>query len=205
MATSSAVPQRLLDFESGSSAMADSSDEFKERIYADLDTLRSSPVGLQMLSSLDESHEDTKAIAADWPILGGPAYGGDVVTIREFTEENGGASERGVDWLFNDLDIQINPAYPGGHEGGVPITVLQHELGHAWDYTHDTIDRDTYDGVDPIDTGDVSVAERQATGLPIDHDDDPDTPEIIDPDHPYTYTENGLRDEMRRPHRDTYG
>ncbi|MER6941743.1 M91 family zinc metallopeptidase [Nocardioides sp. NPDC000441] len=26
----------------------------------------------------------------------------------------------------------------------------------------------------------------------------------MDPDHPYVYTENGLRDEMGAPHRDHY-
>lgn len=43
-----------------------------------------------------------------------------------------------------------------------------------------------------------------ATGLPIDHDDDADTPEQLDPDHPFAATENGLRDELGLPPRSYY-
>jgi hypothetical protein len=51
----------------------------------------------------------------------------------------------------------------------------------------------------------VNTRERQAVGLPVDHDGDPSTPEQVDPDHPITYTENGLRREMGLPDRTTYG
>jgi Effector protein/RTX calcium-binding nonapeptide repeat (4 copies) len=60
------------------------SPRFQQRMLQDLDMLRSSPNGRQMLLALDDIHEDTKAIAADWPILGGIAYQGDTITLREY-------------------------------------------------------------------------------------------------------------------------
>lgn len=47
--------------------------------------------------------------------------------------------------------------------------------------------------------------ERVAVGLPIDHDDDPETPHRLDPRHPYAYTENALREEMGLLSRSRYG
>jgi hypothetical protein len=40
--------------------------------------------------------------------------------------------------------------------------------------------------------------------LPIDHDGDPDTDPVIDPEHPIEATENGLRDEFGLPIRNSY-
>ena len=53
--------------------------------------------------------------------------------------------------------------------------------------------RSKSDGADPF-----------ATGLPIGHDNNPNIPEIIDPKHPLQCTENGLRDEMGLPKRESY-
>ena len=83
---------------------------------------------------------------------------------------------------------------------GPPVTVLYHELAHVYDYAHDTLDRDMYNG-QPIP---VPNYERTAAGLPIDHDDDPGTPERIDPRHPVEFSENGLRAELGAPHRPEY-
>lgn len=86
------------------------------------------------------------------------------------------------------------------------MVVLQHELAHVYDHVNGTIDSSTYVGEDQVDAaGEYRVLERQASGLPIDHDNDPSTPEIIDPDHPWEYTENGLREEMNLPTRQHYG
>lgn len=184
------------------------SDEFRQRVEDDLDLYRATPSGAEMLRSLDEVHEDTKAIAADWPILGGPAYGGDVVTVQEYEEDNGQARYVGVDWIALDLDITVNPRY-SGPAGGVPSTVLYHELAHTWDYSHGTSREGDYEGVDLVDNDPlyedgVGNSERQAVGLPIDHDGDPDTPEVVDPGHPSVYTENGLRGDLGLERRDHY-
>jgi hypothetical protein len=61
------------------------------------------------------------------------------------------------------------------------------------------------DGTTPEPSGPVNTRERQAVGLPVDHDGDPNTPPIVDPDHPIEYTENGLRRELGLPDRATYG
>jgi hypothetical protein len=45
---------------------------------------------------------------------------------------------------------------------------------------------------------------NSSAGLPIDHDHNPSTPEIIDPDHAFELSENGLREEMGAPHSDHY-
>lgn len=183
------------------------SDGFRQRIEADLDAFRGTPSGAEMLRSLDESHEETKAIAADWPVLGGPAYGGDVVTVHEYDEPNGGARVRGLPFVAYDIDIDINPGFRGP-ERGVPSSVLYHELAHAWDYTHETSQGGTYRGIDPVDNDPardgIANGERQAVGLPLDHDSDDDTPEIVDPDHPFIYTENAIREDLGLERRDHY-
>lgn len=178
------------------------SEEFQERVNADLDMYRSTPAGTQMLASLDDVHEQTKSIAADWFILGGPAYGGDDVTIHQYDEQNGRASVRGVSWIAYDLDIDTNPEYRGSSNGR-PATVLYHELAHAYDRSYGTRDGGVYDGSDGIDLG-INNAERQAVGLPFDHDGNPETPEIVDPEHPLVYTENGLREQLGLERRDHY-
>ncbi len=83
------------------------------------------------------------------------------------------------------------------------MVVLYHELAHVYDYSNDTIMDGEYHGDDPHNQG-TNNRERQATGLPVDHDHDPSTPEVIDPDHPYELTENGLREELGIEHRDHY-
>lgn len=178
-------------------------DEFVERVQADLDLLRASPRGQLMLESLDQSHEDTKAVAADWPILGGVAYQGDTFTIRETTDENGYARQNDTTFLrtwSQHPQISYNPRFDTLYDGP-PAVVLYHELSHVYDYQHSGMDRTEYTG--PDNPG-VPNGERAAVGLPIDHDGDPDTPEIIDPDQPFDYTENGLRDEMGVPARPRY-
>lgn len=83
-----------------------------------------------------------------------------------------------------------------------------HELAHSWDTSHGSDRGGDYEGTDPVDNPPgyrrIANTERQATGLPIDHDGDPDTPEIVDPDHPIAYTENGLRRDLGLERRDYY-
>jgi hypothetical protein len=74
-------------------------------------------------------------------------------------------------------------------------------MAHVYDYTNDTLADGTYDQGGPRP---VPNKEREAAGLPIDHDDDPGTPERIYPGHPYVFTENGLREELGAPHRPRY-
>jgi hypothetical protein len=51
----------------------------------------------------------------------------------------------------------------------------------------------------------VPNLERVAVGVPLDHDNDPRTPEQLDnANHPYALTENGIREEMNLQLRRSY-
>ncbi len=179
------------------------SPEFQERVRADLDMMRASPVGQQMLAELDDIHRDTAAIAADWPVLGGIAYQGNPLTIVETT--GGNTASYSTNWhLGEDYKIEYNPSRTTAADDRPPIAGMFHEMAHVYDFGNNTSAEGTYNGSDPADSGRVPNDEREAVGLPIDHDNDPSTPEIVDPDHPYGYTENALRDEMGWPRRQHY-
>jgi Ca2+-binding RTX toxin-like protein len=179
------------------------SPEFVARVQADLDLLASSPRGQMMLAALDAAHDHTKAIAADWPVLGHVAYQGDTFTIKETTDDNGYANSNDVTfiktWSQHPV-IQYNPTFDTLYDGP-PVDILYHEMAHVYDYENGTLADGTYTG---SDNPGVPNKEREAAGLPIDDDGDPNTPTRIDPNHPYDYTENGLRDEMGAPHRPAY-
>ncbi|MEZ5307433.1 MAG: M91 family zinc metallopeptidase [Pyrinomonadaceae bacterium] len=177
----------------GANVVVIGSDEFKERIEQDLDFLRSSPVGRQMLEGLGETKH--------------------TVTIREFDDQNGTAfptNRRDTSFdtanqkpgISDDATFNINPDfYPAEHIP--PIVVFYHEAAHAYDYTHGTLRTERYAGADRSDRG-IKDAERVAVGQPIDHDKDPATPEILAPEHPEALTENALRAELNRPLRPRY-
>ena len=184
-------------------------------MLADLDMLRSSPAGRGMLLALDDIHEDTKAIAADWPVLGGIAYQGDTVVLREFPgNDNSEASYHSAPldlWRWNEIRQSrgIVEMYPGSYtpsdttiawQQTPPVVVLFHEMAHQYDFGYET----SLDGTFAEPGGDARQRERQAVGLPVDHDGDDSTPPIVDPDHPVEYAENGLRREMGLPDRRTY-
>ncbi len=177
----------------GASVVITGTDEFKERIEQDLDFLRSSPVGREMLKGFDET--------------------GHTVTIQEFDQQNGTAFPTNrKDTSFDtanqkpgttdDATFNINPDfYPADHIP--PIVVFYHEMAHAWDYTHGTLRTERYNGAEVNDRG-IKDAERVAVGQPIDHDKDPATPEIVAPEHPQSLTENALREELNRQLRPRY-
>jgi hypothetical protein len=162
------------------------SPEFVERVEADLQLLASSPEGQQMIADLQQHIED----------------GPDTLTIREYHNpadpDNSTASTDGTNSVIN-YNTRLDD-----FRGAPPVVVLYHEFAHVYDYMNDTFDSTTYSGDDTTDHG-IRQGERQATGLPIDHDHDPSTPEVIDPDHDFGLTENGLRDEMGLPDREHYG
>ncbi|MDI1463501.1 M91 family zinc metallopeptidase [Catellatospora sp. KI3] len=164
------------------------SDEFKERVLADLDMYRASPTGQQMLENLEDKRDPNF-----W-------LGENTLTIKELTDENGYAN-KGHKLANSDSVIQYNPGFTFDSERGRPSVVLYHELGHVYDYWNDTFQDETITG--GPDDG-IRKGERQAAGLPFDHDGDPATPDQLDPDHPIQYTENGLRKEMGMQERDTY-
>ncbi|WP_238010926.1 M91 family zinc metallopeptidase [Dactylosporangium sp. AC04546] len=159
----------------GTLIVPDGDREFEERVQADLDLLRASPTGQQMLAALD------------------------VVVITPTEEPNGFA---------NSESIRYNPGWQGLPGSAPPVVTLFHELAHTYDHAHGTTNHRPYNGAGGQDVANgkpVPNYERQAVGLPIDHDGDPGTPNEIDPAHPLRYTENGLREEFGLPLRATYG
>ena len=197
----------------GTGVRVTGSAEFRERVEADLEMLRSSPVGRQMLTSFDEAQADD----------------GVTVTIQQLDENNGYA-----DWenrtrptrpqpvldpatntpgTPNSATISYNPTFAPtfDHTDGTsaytpPIAVLYHEMAHAYDYTHGTFRAEIYNGTDATDSGrNLRVGERVAVGLDIDHDNDPRTAERSDDAvHPDELTENALREEMNLELRKNY-
>jgi len=171
------------------------SDRFVARTQADLDLISASPSGTQMIDSLHENRDPNF-----WA-------GQNDLTITETTDQNGYATRNKNGWGNHDSEINYNPTFELG--GAPPVNVLYHEMAHVHSYWNDNYDRSEYTGGDDWRTGDdgnpepVPNAERQATGLPIDHDGDGDYE--IDPRQPFHLTDNGLRREMGLPERDRYG
>lgn len=161
------------------------SPEFQARVRADLDMLAASPTGQQMLAALKAEHDDSGFLG----------MGRDTVTIRELDEDN--------NYAHDDGTIEYNPHRQGSGTGRPPIAGLYHEMAHIYDFFSGNFDGTSYNGDDTVDHG-VNQGERTAVGLPVDHDHDPSTPEITDPDHPDALTENGLRDELGWDDREHY-
>lgn len=169
------------------------SQQFRQRVEAEIDLLRSSPSGQQMLAAFDAA-----------------ALEGNTVTIRQLArEQNGFAQTLGGNAQIDngqagsgaDVRISYNPgfhieAFPA------PIGVLFHEMSHAYNGVNGTFQPGTYVGPDRVDSGNVPNAERQAVGLetsaaPYDFDGDPRTESTTH--NPYPLTENGLRTEFGLP------
>jgi hypothetical protein len=169
------------------------SPEFVERVNADLDMYRSSPTGQQMLAALQDLRDPNR-----WP-------GEHSLTIRELTDDENAYAHGGEPGRFGNRDsaVDYNPVFTFDDKQGRPATVLYHELAHIYGDWNGNANDDQI----PFGRPDAGFRnnERQATGLPYDHDGDPRTPDQIDPEQPLQYTENGLRAELGLPRQDTYG
>ncbi|MEV0649120.1 M91 family zinc metallopeptidase [Phytomonospora sp. NPDC050363] len=181
-------------------AVIEGSEEFADRVQADLDLFGASPTGRQMLENLEQRMEESR---------GDDLIDDRRLIIKEFDESNGRASNLG-----GDATLSINPEYRGS--SGRPSVVLYHELAHAYDYLNGTGEGGSHTDpanpdVDPKTGDPVPKDERQAVGLPIDPtmngtEPDPDKGRyVIDPEHPIQFTENGLRQEFGLGPRSHYG
>jgi hypothetical protein len=174
----------------GSFITVDGSPEFAARVQSDLDALRSSPTGQQMLIQLQDIHDH-----------GSAQFGGDdagsTLNIVEYDGQNGYDRWDDTTPTVNNT-VQYNPDY---RLYGPPIATLYHELAHADDSFAHTAAQGVHAG--PDDVG-VRNLEREAVGLPIDDDNRSSTPDRLDPDHPYVLTENALRQELGVPLRTAY-
>jgi len=184
--TSSTVDHtvEVSDIDLGQYVDIQGSEEFQARIRADLALLASSPNGQEILAGIVGGFDENDPDAT--------------VVIRE--REDGDPQhafvvpgQEGYDYVLG-----IEPEHDDLRGYTPPSVVLGHELAHVYDHAQDH--RDDLGG----ETGDVSNSELAATGLPVDHDGDPETDPVIDPEHPIEATENGLRDELGLPIRDSY-
>lgn len=174
------------------------SEAFRQRVGAEIEFLRSSPNGQQMLAEFDNA-----------------AANGNTVTIRELANEQNGYAQtlgRGNAEITNgkagegsDVIISYNPSF---HMDAfpAPVAVLYHEMSHAYNGVNGTFQPGTYRGTGP-DSGQVPNAERQAVGLEtsapgFDFDGDPSTAKTTH--NPIELTENGLRRELGLPDRPNY-
>lgn len=183
------------------------SDEFKERVNADLEFYRSSPTGQQTLEGLSNT-EHTVTIKEG--VDGNNSTNGD---WNRATIDPSGKPNIGSDSTitYDPTMVEFGGQYANEpYNNTPPSVVLQHEAAHAYDVTHGTIrwnDKNPmpYNGDDAVDAG-IQEGERVAVGLPIDHDDNPQTPEqrVSDSEHPSQITENALRAELGLPAREHY-
>lgn len=174
------------------------SDAFRQRVEAEVEFLRSSPNGQQMLAQFDKA-----------------AANGNTVTIKELANEQNGYAQtlgRGNAEISNgkagqgsDVQISYNPSF---HMDAfpAPVVVLYHEMSHAYNGVNGTFQPGTYRGTGP-DSGQVPNAERQAVGLEtsapgFDFDGDPATAKTTH--NPIQLTENGMRRELGLPDRPNY-
>lgn len=186
-----------VEISSSKGVTIEGSDAFKQRVGAEIDFLRSSPNGQQMLTQFDQA-----------------AARGNSVTIKELANEQNGYAQtfsndadivNGKPGAGGDVQISYNPSF---HMDAfpAPVVVLYHEMSHAYNGVTGTFQPGTYRGTGP-DNGQVPNAERQAVGLETsapayDFDGDPSTPKTTaNPDH---LTENGLRGELGLPDRPSY-
>ncbi|MFK7888743.1 MAG: M91 family zinc metallopeptidase [Gammaproteobacteria bacterium] len=201
-ATNSVVNVELNAEIGASSVIIEGSPEFVQRVEADIEFLRSSPIGQGALGGVDQAFADD----------------GHTVTIRELSgEKNGFASS--PSGIFGELDVNGNPGATASAQINynpsfstdafdAPVIVLAHEFAHAYNIVTGTLQPGVHSSTGPssVDNG-IRNAERQAVGLensgvPYDGDNDPSTPDSTI--NPVELTENGLRAEAGLALRPSY-
>jgi Ca2+-binding RTX toxin-like protein len=182
-------------------------DEWRERIYADIDLLAASPTGRRVLEEISREAGD------DWAWL----TGRDVIRIRPYSyDEYPDAGPHNS--IGGEIDGEPGVAFdPNLHWDGGGPTLLLHELSHAYDTQRgewadeDSLrdigmeDRIAPDGeyrqTEPDgDEHTAPIPEVNSVGIDLDGDGDRD---MLD-DHPDWFTENEIRDEMGIDNRDVY-
>ena len=171
----------------GSSVSVTGSADYQARVQSDLDAMRSMPSGQELLRTLDASGKTTTISetmggnnANGTPLSDGfmnadgtPGKGSNATVGYNRTRTSLGNSE---EWMTRP-----------------PVVGLFHELVHASDITNGTLANGSKGGVRNL--------EPSAVGLPIDLDNDPKTPDVVQGGRP---GENVLRDELNLPTRPHY-
>ncbi|GMT96700.1 hypothetical protein KH5H1_08190 [Corallococcus caeni] len=170
----------------GSSVSVTGSAEFQARTQSDLDALRSLPAGQELLGTLDASGKTTVIRETS----GGNSAGG--TNFNDGFMNADGTPGKGTDAQVNYNTTRISL---GTEEwmNRPPVVGLFHELVHASDMNNGTLALGSKNGTRNL--------EPSAVGLPIDLDQDPSTPDVVQGGRP---GENVLRDDLNLPTRPRY-
>ncbi|MGW5440523.1 M91 family zinc metallopeptidase [Nocardia asteroides] len=174
------------------------SPEFQERVRSDLEFMRSSPTGQQMLASFANTDHTVTIVEGDADRSSAKPDDWTAADYNPATGTPGPGTNATVEYDPRTIDLgRENQKNPWG-DATPPSVVLTHELAHANDFTHGTFRGGTYLGDDQIDGNGSGLreGERVAVGLPIDHDNNPSTPEQVVTEHPTALTENAMRTEL---------
>lgn len=199
--TNVAMPTTGAGSNLGSSITVTGSPEFQQRINADLEMLRSSPDGRQMLSQLDATGKTLTISELPNVRNGGatPAGGGNFLT----SVTSPGGVTTVVPGTGTNSSIAFNPS---NHDDRFPnsVVVLYHEMSHAYNHMTGTRQQGTNNAPGTIDNG-TNNREMQAvglnnTGLPFNFPGGTGATTA----NPTALTENGLRGEMGLPLRPSY-
>ena len=194
----------MIDPTLGQSIKVVGSDAFVQRVQSELEFLRSSPNGQQMLSELDAAAQTR----------------GHSVTIKELQNELNGHADADTMGIY-DPRLFVNNGQAGAGDSAtisynptfhldrfpVPIATLYHEMSHAYNFVNGNFIDGKHQDRNSPDFG-LDIAERQAVGLPstggeaYDFDGDPSTPATTH--NPIHLTENGMRTELGMPLRTSY-
>lgn len=199
------------------------SPQFKQRVEDDFEMMRGSPNGQKMLNTMDVAAVRN---GAPVKIIEAEADGGSSHTFREtkqYKKDKEGKVLPGSEVPLNtyihngarnapaeNIVVHYNRSHALDKPKyfAAPLTVLYHELAHAYNSSHGTMlkgeTEETVDGQPPTRVGNN---ERQVVGLttdtpPFDFDNDPTTPPTTT--NPKPFTENGLNEEMGSSLRTAY-
>ncbi|MDQ6874410.1 MAG: M91 family zinc metallopeptidase [Actinomycetota bacterium] len=167
--------------------------DFQARAQEELDFLRSSPHGQQMLAALDILHRDHGTSLTISEVQGGENISADPGPVTT------GPAQDVISWdpTFIGDNVHV-PVLP-------PAGVLDHEMGHVYDFgNHSEAPGNTVE-MGPQGPMNIPNTEREVVGLPVDADGNPVTPPQLWPGHPTPLTENALREEIHAALRTKYG
>lgn len=182
----------------GRSMRIEGSEAFVSRVQSDIEMLRASPNGQQMLAEFDQA-----------------AASGHVVTIRELQNEQNGYASMVPGYIRNgeagqptDVTISYNPQF-FLEDLPAPSVILYHEMSHAFNGVTGTFMPGPFTGTStPDDARDAAAGvpnlERQAVGLPSSHPEYDYGDGRITSSNPHALTENGMRGEMGLDLRPSY-
>jgi Ca2+-binding RTX toxin-like protein len=174
-------------------------DAFKDRVEDDIDLMRATPNGQQLLGAFDKSGHSVTVLRID---KRDNAYAARTKGTPNPALDTFGNPGIGQDVTIG-YDPNINISIAGKEES--PLEVLYHEASHAYNDVTGTLQNGNYTGLG--ETSPIPNRERQAVGLSnqgiaFDNDGNPATP--TSRDNPDWATERSMSRELGRAQRPSY-